>query len=315
MERSLLEQAIATLPTVDDASNWEIPYQTIRAAGLEDDTATARKYVLRFSEWATEAITRLPPVVRTELQATDFNDYYKLVMSRVQYVYAQALSGVPSGTVPTSPICQFATQLRRRPTFRVAGEVRALGCFDVADAQVATDVPLTGNLDASMQSFRSALMAVGARRFDGTTIAELLKSRADQASGIEDSLTPINAAWIASLHGTQLFTLLGEDAEFSAGSDVEAKIVVEDGKMVVLAQGPWFRVTFCETPVSLPAILCLHSHTLHGNATDPMSMTALKRVARRVCPHRWHHQCWLVPTPAATAMYVGVYDGDYGERG
>ena len=46
------------------------------------------------SSW--DAIKRLPQVPRKELQATNFNDYYKLAMSRVQFLYAYAKAGSPA---------------------------------------------------------------------------------------------------------------------------------------------------------------------------------------------------------------------------
>ena len=51
-------------------------------------------------------------------------DYYKLVMSRVQYLYAQA---TPGGLA--YPQCCFQTQLRKRPTFTKAGATCTLGTF------------------------------------------------------------------------------------------------------------------------------------------------------------------------------------------
>lgn len=40
-----------------------------------------------------------------------------------------------------------------------------------------------------------------------------------------------------------------EGSDFSGGPSVEAKTVVQDGIVVVLVQGPWYRCTFAETPV------------------------------------------------------------------
>jgi hypothetical protein len=54
---------------------------------------------------------------------------------------------------------------------------------------------------------------------------------------------------MAALDGVRLFTLLDEGAAFSGGDDVEVRVDVVDGVATVLAQGPWFRVTFCETPL------------------------------------------------------------------
>ena len=74
--------------------------------------------------------------------------------------------------------------------------------------------------------------------------------RAPEAPHLPDVLNRIESStvpWIAALHGNTLFELLPEGADFSGGSRVEVKVVIDEGKAVVLAQGPWFRVTFCET--------------------------------------------------------------------
>ena len=247
-DRASLEAAVAALPTVDDGT-WSIPAATLAGAGLEHDVPAARAHVLAFSKWAKEAVGRLPPAPYAEFQATDFNDYYKLVMSRVQYVYTQALCGLSRGTAPTSPVVQFMTQLRRRPKFALGGEQRTLGCFDVRTAWPVGEVPLVGDLDASLEAFRQALREVGSRTFDGATLSLLLRSRGESAAAIEASLAPANDEWIASLHGRSLFTLLEAEADFSGGEAVEAKTVLQDGMVVVLVQGPWFRCTFCETPL------------------------------------------------------------------
>jgi len=241
--RAALEHAVAGLPSVDDSS-WSVPDQTLEVAGLQDDVVGARRFVLEFSEWAREAICRLPHV--TQMQATDFNDYYKLVMSRVQLLYAQAL------TPPKRPMwltCQFETQIRRRPTFIKDGVVRTLGCFDVKCSHLE-GVTVVGSLDTSIEAFRATLRAVGGRRFDRVTLALLIKSRDQAAAAIEESLALVNEEWIAALDGQHLFNLLDEGAEFSKLPDVvEAKVMINDGKAVVIVQGPWFRVTFCETPL------------------------------------------------------------------
>ena len=251
--RAALEHAVAGLPTLDDGS-WSVPDQTLEVAGLQDDVVGARRFVLEFSEWAREAICRLPSV--TQMQATDFNDYYKLVMSRVQLLYAQAL------TPPKRPMwltCQFETQIRRRPTFIKDGVVRTLGCFDVKCSHLE-GVTVVGSLDTSIEAFRATLRAVGARRFDRVTLALLIKSRDQAAAAIEESLALVNEEWIAALDGQHLFNLLDEGAEFSKLPDVvEAKVMINDGKAVVIVQGPWFRVTFCETPVRV--LTHLFSHT------------------------------------------------------
>ena len=61
--RAALEAAVGALPTADDET-WSVPAAATKAAGLEDDEAAARMYVLKFSEWARDAIVRLPPVPR-----------------------------------------------------------------------------------------------------------------------------------------------------------------------------------------------------------------------------------------------------------
>jgi len=246
-QRAALHRAVQELPTCDDGT-WFVPPATLKVAGLEDDELMAKKYILKFSEWAREAISRLPPMPPADMQATDFNDYYKVVMSRVQLLYTQAQAGAARSEIPSSPVCQFETQLRRRPTFIQAGQQRTLACFDTSP--VGSGPPLVGGLDESMPAFRTALRAVGARRFDATTLAQLLKSRDAVAAGIENSLEPVNDEWIAALDGKPLFTLLDEGTDFSNCKDVvEAKVVIQNSKVVVLVQGPWFRVTFCETPL------------------------------------------------------------------
>ena len=127
--RACLEAAVASLPTADNDS-WSVPVATCKAAGLADDVKAARSYVLQFSLWARDAIGRLPPADPDAMEATDFNDYYKIVMSRVQMLYAQALSSDAS-SAPTLPICCFQTQLRRRPAFRKGGVDSCSGVFDL----------------------------------------------------------------------------------------------------------------------------------------------------------------------------------------
>ena len=245
-DRASLEAAIAALPTADDSS-WSIQPATLKGAGLEDDMAKARQHVLSFSAWAKEAIKRLPECPPSEFEATDFNDYYKVVMSRVQYLYTQALGELPPGTVPTQPVVQFMTQLRRRPKFVMGGQMQTLGCFDRTTAWPVGEMPLVGDLDSTMPKFRAALRAVGARKFHRSTLELLLRSSG--AKAIEDSLAPVSGEWIGALDGHRLFKLLEEHEDFSGGLEVEAKPVVQDGMVVVLVQGPWFRCTFCETPM------------------------------------------------------------------
>ena len=226
--RAALEAAVGALPTADDET-WSVPAAATKAAGLEDDEAAARSYVLKFSEWARDAIGRLPPVPRDEMQATDFNDYYKIVMSRVQFLWAQASGG---SAAAESPVCQFATQLRRRPTFVKGGEVYTLGCFDVAGTQLGADKPaLVGSLEASLPRLRQALEAVGARKFDAGTLGALLERRGPVAAGIEESLKPVNSEWISALEGRALFELLPDGADFTNGPHCEAKLLVQDGQV------------------------------------------------------------------------------------
>lgn len=247
--RAALEAAIAAMPSVDDDS-WEVPAPTLKAAGMQDDVATARKAVLQFAMWAREAITRLPHAPPTAFEATDFNDYYKIVMSRVQFVYAQAQAGTPADQAPSMPLCSFQTQLRRRPVFRKAGEESCSCVFDVTGSYTPRgSIKQVGSFESSSAALRQALTAVGARTFTAETLRGLLRDRAPKAAGIEDSLTPTNDAWIAALDGRALFTLLPEGADFSNGDDVEVKIIVDGGVATFLANGPWFRVTFCETPL------------------------------------------------------------------
>ena len=249
--RAALEAAVAGLPTVDDDS-WTIPDATLNAAGLRDDVASARKFVLQFALWARGAIDRLPPADSSSMQATDFNDYYKIVMSRVQYLYAQAASGAAlDAAPPTLPLCCFQTQLRRRPSYKKGGAVVLSGVFDLKGSfKAGADVEVMGSLEASKAAYREALEAVGARTFDGPTLRHLVASRSPKAAAIEDSLAPLNEHWIRALHGKRLFTLLPDGAEFSEAADeVEVRMVLDGGTAVVLAQGPWYRVTFCETPL------------------------------------------------------------------
>ena len=66
---------------------------------------------------------------------------------------------------------------------------------------------------------------------------------------MEESLQPVNEAWVSRLAGAPLFELLDEGADFSAGDAVQVKLVLHDGQVVLLAQGPWFKVTFAETSI------------------------------------------------------------------
>jgi len=266
MEQQLeLERAAAALPCADDDS-WSIPQATLEAAGLVDDVASARKFVLAFSQWARDAVKRLPHALPADMEATDFNDYYKIVMSRVQFLYAQAVSGAPFGSAVELPLCCFQTQIRRRPTFTVGGAKAVSGVFDVRGS-FQSSVRIEGCLEESREAFRTALAAVGSRPFRAATLALLVKSVSAPAAAIEASLAPLTDDWIRALDGQRLFTLLPEGAPFSEGEDVEVRLVQEGGGVVLLAQGPWFRVTFCETPL-LQAMSQFYTQSLCGAGDD-----------------------------------------------
>lgn len=234
--RKALLSAVAALPTTDDDS-WSVPAPILKATST--DAADAKRYVLAFSSWAQDAVRQLPDV--SEHQATDFSDYYKIVMSRVQLVYAQATR--PDGEL-RFPACRFQTQLRRRPQFVKDGATRALGVFDSGAGP-----ELVGSFEDSHAAFRAALQAVGERRFHADTLRTLIAARGPPAASIETSLEPVNEAWISLLSGKQLFELLDEGADFSPGDAVQVKLELQGGQVVVLAQGPWFRVTFAETSI------------------------------------------------------------------
>lgn len=229
--RAALEAAVAGLPTADDES-WDVPDACLKASGLTDDVSAARKFVLQFSLWARSAISRMPQCPSTEMQATDFNDYYKIVMSRVQFVYANAMAGAAPGADPKLPLCSFQTQLRRRPAFRKGGAVTTSCVFDLSGSHKPSNGATEGSLEGSKANFRATLAAVGARKFDRATLKSLISQRSAKAVPIEESLAPVNDAWMDSLHGRCLFTLLPEGADFSGGSDVECKMVVDNGHAV-----------------------------------------------------------------------------------
>lgn len=237
-KHAALLAAIDALPAAE--GDWELPKATLKAAGLDGDVPKARQIVLEFAAWARDVKSSITCVDSATMQATDFNDYYKLVMSRVQYVYGQA---TPGGL--GHPLCCFQTQLRRRPTYAKGGAEVTLGCFDLAPSAARV-----GSFEAAAVSFREALAAVGARRFSAATLKSLIGQRFPGAAVIEGSLAPVSDAWAAALDGGHLFTLLADGAEFSSTADgCEVRVVVQQGQAVVLAQGPWYRVTFVETPV------------------------------------------------------------------
>ena len=242
--RTALEAAVAGLPTsLDEPAGWSVPPSSLKAAGLTDGEE-ARKAIVAFAQWARGAVGTLP-TVRPELcEATDFNDYYKLVMSRVQYIYAQAGAGSAAGAPPDTPLCQFQTQLRRRPVVLVGGEPKTLGVFDAGEQP-----DLLGSFDAHAAPFRAAVAAVGARRFSKATLLSLLEQAKTLPpfAAIEASLASLSTEWVEALSDQPLFTLLPEGVDFSRGPSCEVKLCVVEGRAVLLAQGPWFRVTFAET--------------------------------------------------------------------
>jgi len=169
-------------------------------------------------------------------------------MSRVQFIYAQAEAGGEYGASElTYPVCSFQSQLRKHPTFRKAGAE-----VTMAALQGGSGTPRAGH-DGSWAAvsadFRAKLAAVGRRPFTEATLAGLIASHAPRSKGMEAALAPANAAWIKALAGRPLFDLLPEGSDFSGGDRVEVRVVFEAGQVVLLAQGPWFRVTFVETPL------------------------------------------------------------------
>jgi len=295
--RVALEAAIKGLPTVDDGQ-WSIPAETLKAAGLQDDVEAARRFVLKFALWAREAVSRLPPAPPAAFEATDFNDYYKIVMSRVQLLYGQATSGQPltADAASSLPLACFQTQLRRRPQFKKAGENSCSTIFDVDRSYTPRGgVRAVGSFEASKAAFRKALTAVGARKFSASTLRQLIAARGPKAAGIEDSLAPLNEVWIEALDGRCLFRLLEEGAEFSGGESdvVEVKLVTDGGVATMLAQGPWFRVTFCETPL-LQCMSQFFTDTICAEGDEGaeawcreamMNFATTAHQVERTCPH------------------------------
>ena len=217
--RSALDAAVASLPTVDDDS-WEVPPQTLAAAGLQDDVAAARKFVLQFSLWAREAIARLPPAPAAEMEATDFNDYYKIVMSRVQLLYAQAAGGLAPGTPPPLPLACFQTQLRRRPVFKKAGQDSCSCVFDVTGSYTPRgSVRAVGDYETSKAAFRSCLAAVGARKFTETTLRRLIAHRSPKvhAHAMPRARTPTRTPSCARAHAACMCTELARRVRRAGG--------------------------------------------------------------------------------------------------
>ena len=166
MDRASLLKAISDLPAEDDES-WTVPEAVL--AAVSADAAEARRHVLTFSAWARAAVNQLPEVPREEMQATDFSDYYKVVMSRVQLIYAQATHSHEAEL--RFPACRFQTQLRRRPQFSKGGATCELGVFDGGP-----NAALTGSFEESEAAFRVALRAVGQRRFEARSLWAMLDS-------------------------------------------------------------------------------------------------------------------------------------------
>ena len=237
-----LRQAVAALPTT--AASCTLPAPLLEHSGLSDDPAKAASYAAAFGAWAQQAIDELGDVCCDHLEATDFNDYYKLVMSRVEFLYARARvqpeqPGQPGQTEAqqhgqpetprglqhappiASPICCFQTQLRRRPTFTPASAAstgaastgavseQTLGIFD----RLASS-DRVGSFDDISVRFRAALSTVGARRFHAATLRRLISLSGD--ASMEAALEAVNDSWIEALDGRRLFDLLPDGDDFSS---------------------------------------------------------------------------------------------------
>lgn len=231
--------------------------------------------ICSFAQWARDHIHELPKAAEEELEATDFNDYYKIVMSRVQFIFAQATAGADfSSSELTHPLCCFQSQLRRMPTFKKKGVEVKLGLLQ-GTRQTGTE----GCFPSVEEEFRAKLAAVGRRRFTEATLTALLSSHSPRCNKMEEALCPVNASWIKALLGQPLFHLLAEGEPFSESERVEVKVERQPaGQVVLLAQGPWFRVTFVETPLlqflvrsERKSILCL-AHSTHQEASVSPSL-------------------------------------------
>jgi len=227
-----LLEAVNALPVAGD--NFRIGAKTLASAGLDGDLSTAQAFVCNFAAWARAYAASVPDVAGAQLEATDFNDYYKLVMSRVEYIYARCTDDNADG-----PLATFQTQLRRRPQFiSPTGGTRTLCVFDLeSDAAPAA----AGSYSQCDARFRAALAAVGARRFRARTLRLLLASRCIKAGPIEESLGCMSEEWIAALDGTRLFTLLSPGEEFST-----------DGSRYAIASGPYALFFFCNLVMITP---------------------------------------------------------------
>jgi hypothetical protein len=170
-----LEAAARSLPL--EPGGWAVPPAVLKAVALEDNPAAVQRMICQFAAWARENVSKVPAAPADELQATDFNDYYKIVMSRVQFIYAQADAGAGYGSSSLSyPVCSFQTQLRRAPTFRKDGREVTLGVLDVKPSSARE-----GSFPPVSAAFREQLAAVGARRFDEATLRMLIASRSPLA--------------------------------------------------------------------------------------------------------------------------------------
>ena len=181
MDRASLLKAVSGLPAEDDDS-WTVPEAVL--AAVSADAAEARRHVLTFGAWARVAVSQLPEVPREEMQATDFSDYYKLVMSRVQLIYGQATHSHEAEL--RFPACRFQTQLRRRPQFIKDGATCELGVFDGGPSAA-----LVGSFEESKTAFCAALRVVGQRRFEAQSLWAMLESRAPpHARRVESGALP-----------------------------------------------------------------------------------------------------------------------------
>ena len=197
MDRASLLKAVSGLPTEDDDS-WTVPEAVL--AAVSADAAEARRHVLTFSAWARATISQLPEVPREEMQATDFSDYYKVVMSRVQFIYGQATHSHEAEL--RFPACRFQTQLRRRPQFIKDGATCELGVFDSGPNSA-----LVGSFEESKAAFCAALRLVGQRRFEVQSLWAMLECRAPpHARRVESralpSATPAHLSSSSRRHST-----------------------------------------------------------------------------------------------------------------
>jgi len=115
----------------------------------------------------------------------------------------------------------------------------------------------------------------------------LIESRSPRCDPMEDSLAAANAGWTKALTGRCLFDLLPDGQDFTGGENTELKIEVRrDGQVELLVQGPWFRVTFVETPLLqfLAAFMTDYMLTKGDNDFEDWNREALMMFA--VTSHR-----------------------------